>query len=359
MSLGQSYDDGMTGVMTCAAAPVLGALVGGFRLKQGKDRSRNAEAASEEKQRLAFMVSGVMICVCMVYGVIGALIINTNLSKQPSFMPGNAGYTAGLVIGLSAAFVATGIGFVGEAAVQSLAVQPRLFVGFVLVQIYVEAFALYGLILGLVIMKNATQQLVDIAPNAAMPFASISVLANFGGIFGSVAAGVAIMELGVMRPDLIMRSMIPIVMSGVTGIYGLIESLIDTKPWPPSGNDALAGLFYLVSSVGIAYVGNKGVKNLEEQPQTFVQMVVQLIMCQSIGLMGLMYGLVTHTSSMVQQSQQSGDGPYELSASVLPTTLLAKDLVINVLMATAFVVPLLFVACSLKSGRRELEAPLL
>merc|ERR1719163_2201051 len=32
--------------------------------------------------------------------------------------------------------------------------------------------------------------------------------------------------MGVMRSDLVMRSMIPVVMAGVLGIYGLITSLI-------------------------------------------------------------------------------------------------------------------------------------
>jgi len=365
MSFGQSHDDGMKGILLCAGAPMLGAIIGGLRLKQGYDRSRNSDAASEEKPRLAFMVTGVMMCVCMVYGFIGALIINTQLSKQPSFVPGGAGYAAGLVIGLSAAFAAGGLGFVGEAAVPCIAQQPRLFVGFVLVQIYTEAFALYGLILGLVVMTHATKERVDIAPSAATPFASVSVLANLGGVFGSAAAGVAIMEIGVMRPDLILRSMIPIVFSGVTGIYGLIESLIGTAHWPPSGKDAMAGLFYLASSVGLAYVGNKGVKTLEEQPSTYTQMVIKLIMCQSIGLMGLIYGLVMLKSSSSQQPNggyYEQDGAYEFSARAFRTSLFAKDVVINAWMPAAwllFVVPLLLVACSLRAGRRELETPLL
>lgn len=32
--------------------------------------------------------------------------------------------------------------------------------------------------------------------------------------------------MGVMRPDLVMRSIIPVIMAGILGIYGLIISIV-------------------------------------------------------------------------------------------------------------------------------------
>ena len=46
-------------------------------------------------------------------------------------------------------------------------------------------------------------------------------LSNSGG----GRSGVGICSMGVMRPDLIMRSIIPVVMAGVLGIYGLITAV--------------------------------------------------------------------------------------------------------------------------------------
>ena len=43
---------------------------------------------------------------------------------------------------------------------------------------------------------------------------------------GTARAGVGIMESGVISPDQIWRNIIPIVMAGVNGIYGLITSII-------------------------------------------------------------------------------------------------------------------------------------
>ena len=47
-----------------------------------------------------------------------------------------------------------------------------------------------------------------------------------GAAFGTAKAGVGIQSMGVMHPQLVMRNMIPIIMAGVLGIYGLIISVI-------------------------------------------------------------------------------------------------------------------------------------
>ncbi|CAE8683932.1 unnamed protein product [Polarella glacialis] len=48
------------------------------------------------------------------------------------------------------------------------------------------------------------------------------VFANMGAAYGTAKSGVGISSMGVMRPDMVMRSIIPVVMAGVLGIYGLI-----------------------------------------------------------------------------------------------------------------------------------------
>jgi V-type H+-transporting ATPase 16kDa proteolipid subunit len=49
---------------------------------------------------------------------------------------------------------------------------------------------------------------------------------GFGAAYGTAKAGVGIASMGVMRPELVMKSIVPIVMAGVLGIYGLIISVI-------------------------------------------------------------------------------------------------------------------------------------
>merc|ERR1711963_102447 len=59
-----------------------------------------------------------------------------------------------------------------------------------------------------------------------MGVTSAIVFANLGAAYGTAKSGVGIMSMGVMRPDMVMRSIIPVVMAGVLGIYGLITTVI-------------------------------------------------------------------------------------------------------------------------------------
>ncbi|MCL4160921.1 UNVERIFIED_CONTAM: hypothetical protein GTU68_002541 [Idotea baltica] len=56
--------------------------------------------------------------------------------------------------------------------------------------------------------------------------ASALVFANLGSAYGTAKSGVGIMSMGVLKPDLVMRSIIPVVMAGILGIYGVIVAVI-------------------------------------------------------------------------------------------------------------------------------------
>jgi V-type H+-transporting ATPase 16kDa proteolipid subunit len=58
---------------------------------------------------------------------------------------------AGLSIGLSGLGAGIAIGIVGDAGVRGTAQQPRLYVGMILILIFAEVLALYGLIVSLVL----------------------------------------------------------------------------------------------------------------------------------------------------------------------------------------------------------------
>mmetsp|Transcript_24664 Transcript_24664/g.36170 ORF Transcript_24664/g.36170 Transcript_24664/m.36170 type:complete len:195 (+) Transcript_24664:97-681(+) len=52
------------------------------------------------------------------------------------------------------------------------------------------------------------------------------VFANIGGAYGTAKAGQGIMAMGIRSPELLMKNIIPVVMAGVLGIYGLIVAVI-------------------------------------------------------------------------------------------------------------------------------------
>lgn len=55
---------------------------------------------------------------------------------------------------------------------------------------------------------------------------SFSFTTDFGGAYGTAKAGLGIMAMGIRSPELLMRNIIPVVMAGVLGIYGLIVAVI-------------------------------------------------------------------------------------------------------------------------------------
>ena len=59
-----------------------------------------------------------------------------------------------------------------------------------------------------------------------MGIASAVVFANLSAAYGTAKSAVGISSIVVMRPNMIMRSIIPVVMAGVLGIYGLIIAVI-------------------------------------------------------------------------------------------------------------------------------------
>merc|ERR1719266_979453 len=52
------------------------------------------------------------------------------------------------------------------------------------------------------------------------------VFSCLGAAYGTARAGAGLASMGVMYPHVVMKCMIPVVMAGVLGIYGLIISVI-------------------------------------------------------------------------------------------------------------------------------------
>ena len=49
---------------------------------------------------------------------------------------------------------------------------------------------------------------------------------DLGAAYGTSKAGVGMSSMGVFKPNLVMRAILPLIMAGVLGIYGLIVSMI-------------------------------------------------------------------------------------------------------------------------------------
>merc|ERR1711860_208931 len=78
-----------------------------------------------------------------------------------------------------------------------------------------------------------------------MGVTSAIVFANLGAAYGTAKSGVGISSMGVMRPDMVMRSIIPVVMAGVLGIYGLITAVIINGKMEAATYSAYSGFAHL------------------------------------------------------------------------------------------------------------------
>merc|ERR1719198_1555127 len=52
------------------------------------------------------------------------------------------------------------------------------------------------------------------------------VFCNLGAAYGTAKSGVGIASIGVLKPDLVFKSLIPVIMAGILSIYGLIVAVI-------------------------------------------------------------------------------------------------------------------------------------
>ncbi|KAK9799030.1 hypothetical protein WJX73_010723 [Symbiochloris irregularis] len=135
-----------------------------------------------------------------------------------------------------------------------------------------------------------------------MGAAAALVFACFGAAYGTAKSGVGIASMGVMRPELVMKSIVPVVMAGVLGIYGLIIAVIISTGIASNyvlfdGYAHLAaglscGLAGLAAGMAIGIVGDAGVRANAQQPKLFVGMILILIFAEALALYGLIVGII-------------------------------------------------------------------
>merc|ERR1712188_343471 len=139
-----------------------------------------------------------------------------------------------------------------------------------------------------------------------MGCAAALVFACLGAAYGTAKSGVGVANMGVLHEQMVMKSIIPIIMAGVLGIYGLIVAVLlgsgisGDKPYgyaSYSGYSALAaglccGMAGLSAGIAIGIVGDAGVRANARQPKLFVGVILILIFAEALGLYGLIVALI-------------------------------------------------------------------
>merc|ERR1712125_131468 len=102
----------------------------------------------------------------------------------------------------------------------------------------------------------------------------------------------------------IFKNVIPVVMAGILGIYGLIVAVIakssvnDTykKNYALLGAGLCCGLSSLAAGLAIGVVGDAGIRAAAQQEKIFIGMILILIFAEALGLYGFIVGIIIANS---------------------------------------------------------------
>ncbi len=136
-----------------------------------------------------------------------------------------------------------------------------------------------------------------------MGISSALCFANIGAAYGTAVSGVGILSMGISKPEAIIKSVIPVIMAGILGIYGLIVAVILNQNvksnnysaysgWRHLASGLCCGLSSLGAGIAIGIAGDAGVRALGQQDRIFVGMMLILIFSEALGLYGLIVSLI-------------------------------------------------------------------
>eukprot|EP01123_Difflugia_compressa_P007959 TRINITY_DN2259_c0_g1_i1.p1 TRINITY_DN2259_c0_g1~~TRINITY_DN2259_c0_g1_i1.p1 ORF type:complete len:171 (+),score=28.10 TRINITY_DN2259_c0_g1_i1:182-694(+) len=132
------------------------------------------------------------------------------------------------------------------------------------------------------------------------------VFATVGSAYGTAKSGIGVSSAGIRSPSIIVKALVPVIMAGMVGIYGLIISVFlttnirlnESLPYTTfKGFSSLAagisvGFSGLAAGLCIGIVGDYGVRQVVREDRLFVGMILILVFAEALGLYGLIVGLI-------------------------------------------------------------------
>eukprot|EP00388_Colpodella_angusta_P019868 GDKJ01049650.1.p1 GENE.GDKJ01049650.1~~GDKJ01049650.1.p1 ORF type:complete len:182 (+),score=39.25 GDKJ01049650.1:1-546(+) len=157
--VGSSSFFGFMGVTACMVFSNIGSAYGTAKAGVGICSMGVTRSELVMKSTLPVIMAGVL----GIYGLIISIMITgqiqTGGAEYSEFM-GYGHLSAGLIVGLSCLAVGFAIGIIGDAGMRAHGIEEKMFVGVVLILVFAEALALYGLVVGIMVLMN-TKSAVD------------------------------------------------------------------------------------------------------------------------------------------------------------------------------------------------------
>ena len=85
--------------------------------------------------------------------------------------------------------------------------------------------------LSMLLESSASSQNYDLCPSYSPFFGTFGIalamcLTNLGSAYGIAKSSLGISSLGVMKPEVVMKGILPVIFAGIIPIYGLIISIM-------------------------------------------------------------------------------------------------------------------------------------
>lgn len=135
-----------------------------------------------------------------------------------------------------------------------------------------------------------------------MGVASGLVFANLGASYGTAKSGVGIASLGVIDASKVIKALIPVIMAGILGVYGIIVAVLlnskckdlnsEKQGYQYLSAGLCCGLSALASGLAIGVAGDAGVRAYAQTDGIFVGMIILLIFAEAIGLYGMIIAII-------------------------------------------------------------------
>lgn len=127
-------------------------------------------------------------------------------------------------------------------------------------------------------------------------------LTGIGSGYGTAKSAIGVFAVCALRPDFIYRGLMPVIMAGIVGIYGLVTAVIigPSVSYPYhlfNGYSSLAGglsvgLTGLASGMCIGVAGDAAARAMAEQPKLFMGSMLILIFGEVLGLYGFIVSII-------------------------------------------------------------------
>ena len=144
------------GAVGAASAMILCSL--GSAFATAKSGASISSAGSKNPSAIMkSLLPVVMAGIIAIYGLVAAVLIVNSITDSEKGYTTYTGYLhfgSGLSVGMTGVAAGYAVGIVGERGVITTILQPRFFVGMVLMLIFSEVIGLYGLILGLILITK-------------------------------------------------------------------------------------------------------------------------------------------------------------------------------------------------------------